>query len=313
MNFGKELKPGSALVYSIKFVNTTTRIALAQMNGQRPPAAALIRASELVAEAAANGARVVCLPELFGSSYFCQHPGNTAARKLAETIPGSLTERLALLARQYRIVLIAGSLFEYEPQTKRYFNTTPVFEADGRLLGVYRKTHIPNERCYHELDYFTPGDTGVQVFATSAGRIAVLLCYDQWYPELARIAALQGAELIVYPTAIGDFLDEVPEEGEWQGKWETVQVAHAITNNVFIAAVNRVGIEDNLAFWGGSFVADSWGTVIARAGHQEQLLYADCDFGSVKRMQELWGFLANRRAEVYHPLSTSCNANLVES
>ncbi len=279
-----------------------TRIALIQTTSSQDQAEALTHTAALIAEAAQNGAQLVCLQELFLHSYFCQYPAQTDALALAQPVPSEITNHLSALARQHRIVLIAGTVYEYDETTDTRFNTALVFESDGRMLGTYRKTHIPNDRCYHEADYFAAGDSGVKVFATSVGRLAVLICYDQWFPELARIAALQGAEIIVYPSAIGDFLDEVPEEGEWQTKWETIQVSHAIANNVFVAAINRVGIEGNLAFWGGSFVADSWGTVIARAGTREQILYADCDLTAVRKVQELWGFFANRRPEIYSQL-----------
>src|SRR4051812_40888379 len=243
-----------------------TRLALVQMRCDRNPADNIVQAMERVGDAARAGANLVVLPELFLGPYFCQRPDDASAFDLAEPIPGPTTQRLAAAAKEHRVVLAGGSVFEKAPDG-RFFNTAAVFEPDGSLAGTYRKTHIPEDVLYHEQHYFTPGDTGVRVFDTAAGKVAPLICYDQWYPEAARIATLQGAEIIVYPTAIG-IIDEQVEEnitGDWQLMWRSTQVGHAAANNVFVAAVNRVGREGAIRFWGGSFVSGPDGQVMALA------------------------------------------------
>lgn len=261
----------------------------------------LSQASLRIAEAAKAGAKIVCLPELFGSRYFCQEEDNRAAFEFAETIPGPTTEMLSAFARRHEVVLVGGTIFERAADGKHY-NTAPVFDADGSLLGTYRKIHIPHDPLYYEQSYFAPGNLGVRIFNTKFARIAVLICFDQWFPELARVAALAGAEIIVYPSAIGHFVNEEPEEGNWQIPWRDIQRGHAIANNVYVAAINRTGIEGGLDFWGGSFVSDPMGYVIAEASDNEQILYADCDLAKVKRMQELWGFVSARRPKEYKSL-----------
>ena len=187
-----------------------------------------------------------------------------------------------------------------------FYNTTPVFAPGGTLAGTYRKTHIPEDFLYHEQHYFTPGDTGVRVFATPAGRVAPLICYDQWYPEAARLATLAGAEVLVYPTAIGLIDSDVEENitGDWEQMWRAAQVGHAAVNNVYVAAVNRVGREGAITFWGGSFIADPSGRVKALAGAGEEIVLATCDLGRVPALQKAWRFLANRRPPVYGPLTS---------
>ncbi len=280
-------------------------LALIQMECSGPRDANLARAVERVDQAARRGANVVVLPELFLGPYFCQRPDDAAAFALAEPVPGPATDALAQAARQNRIVLVGGSIFE-RGADGRYFNTTPVFDAAGQLLGTYRKTHIPEDLLYHEKHYFAPGDTGVRVFDTPAGRVAPLICYDQWYPEAARIAALSGAETIVYPTAIG-VIDEAVETnitGDWEQMWRSAQVGHAAVNNVFVAAVNRVGREGAITFWGGSFIADPSGAVLAKGGAGEEIVLARCDLARVPALQKAWRFLENRRPQVYGPLTS---------
>jgi len=280
-------------------------LGLVQVRCDGLPADNLAKAIDRVGEAAQKGARIVALPELFCSVYFCQRPDDASAFALAEEIPGPTTRALAETARKYGIVLVGGSLFE-KTREGRFYNTALVFGPDGMLLGVYRKTHVPEDILYHEQQYFAPGDTGVRVFDTPFARIAVLICYDQWYPEAARLAALAGAELIVYPTAIGD-IDETVEHnitGNWQQLWRNVQLGHAAANNVFVAAVNRVGREDAITFWGGSFVADPSSKLLAEGGAGEQIVLAECDFGRVRGIQNAWRFLANRRPEVYVGLTS---------
>jgi predicted amidohydrolase len=275
------------------------------MRCERSRAENLARALELVETAAAKGAHIVVLPELFLGPYFCQRPDDAGARADAELVPGPTTQILAAAARQHRIILVGGSVYE-KTSDGHYFNTAPVFDAEGRLVGTYRKTHIPEDVLYHEQHYFEPGDTGVRVFATAAGKIAPLICYDQWYPEAARLATLQGAEILVYPTAIG-VIDEAVETnitGDWEQMWRSAQVGHAAVNNVFVAAVNRVGREGAITFWGGSFIASPAGDILARAGSGEEIVTATCALGRVAALQNAWRFLANRRPETYGPLAT---------
>jgi predicted amidohydrolase len=279
-------------------------VGLVQICCDGLPAENLAKAIDRVGAAAQKGARIVALPELFCSRYFCQRPDDASAFALAEPIPGPTTNALAYTAKKHGIVLVGGSIFEETPEG-RYYNTAPVFGPDGTLLGICRKMHIPEDILYHEQHYFAPGDTIVRVFDTPFGKIAVLICYDQWYPEAARLAALAGAELIVYPTAIGT-IDEAVEPnitGDWQQLWRNVQLGHAAANNVFVAAINRVGREDAITFWGGSFVADPSSQVIAEGGAGEQLVLAECDFDRVRALQQAWRFLSNRRPETYGGLT----------
>jgi N-carbamoylputrescine amidase len=283
-------------------MNTT--ISLIQMSCSSERDHNLAQALQLVGAAAAGGANLVVLPELFLDPYFCQRPDDRAAFALAEPLPGPTTQALAAAARQHRVVLVGGSIFE-KAADGRYFNTCPVFAEDGRLLGTYRKTHIPEDILYHEQHYFAPGDTGVRVFDTSAGKIAPLICYDQWYPEAARLATLQGAEVLIYPTAIGIIDDAVETNitGDWELMWRTAQLGHAAANNVFVAAVNRVGREGAIRFWGGSFVAGPAGEVLQRADAATQIVTARCDLSRVGALQQAWRFLANRRPDAYGPLA----------
>ena len=247
----------------------------------------LEHAMEMVREAAGKGANVVCLPELFMTQYFCQREDH-AFFDLAEPIPGPTSTRLSQLARQQGVVLIA-SLFE-KRAPGIYHNTAAIFEKDGALTGIYRKMHIPDDPLYYEKFYFTPGDLGFKALDTNVGKIGTLVCWDQWYPEGARLTALQGANVLFYPTAIGWHPAEKEEWGEAQhDAWRTIQRAHAIANGVYVAVVNRVGHETGnvrgnevkgpgLDFWGGSFLADPFGRVIAEGSHnKEEILIGDID------------------------------------
>jgi predicted amidohydrolase len=281
-------------------------LGLVQMSMSADPAANLKKAAEKIAEAAGKGANIVVLPELFLLPYFCQHKGDTSAFTRAEPIPGPTTATLAEIAQKQRIVLIGGSIFE--KADGRYFNTSPLFGPDGKLLGTYRKTHIPHDPDFYEQEYFAPGDTGVRVFATPFGNVAPLICYDQWFPEAARLATLKGAELIVYPTAIAEAENVPPVDPaipeDWSAMWRAVQVGHAAANNVYVAAVNRVGTEGKMHFWGGSFVANPGGLVIAEAGDQEGTLLVTLDLGYVAKMQKSWRFLDGRKPSLYGDLSS---------
>jgi N-carbamoylputrescine amidase len=258
-----------------------------------------------IREAAANGAQIVCLQELFRSQYFCRVE-DANLFDLAEPIPGPSTDALGPLAKELGVVIVA-SLFERRA-AGLYHNTAAVIDASGDLLGIYRKMHIPDDPLFYEKYYFTPGDLGFRIFDTQFGRIAVLVCWDQWYPEAARIAALGGANILFYPTAIGWHPSEKAEFGEAQyDAWRTIQRSHAIANGVYVAAVNRVGYEgtpeSGLEFWGGSFVADPFGRVLSVASHdKEEILVVECDPRKMDETRRNWPFLRDRRIDAYAPL-----------
>jgi len=283
------------------------RIGAVQMTCGTDTEANLGKAAEKVAEAAQKGAQVVCLQELFRSQYFCREE-DTRLFDLAETIPGPSTERLSLVAKKCGVVIVA-SLFEKRAQGL-YHNTAAMIDADGSLLGLYRKMHIPDDPLYYEKFYFTPGDLGFRNFDTKVGRIATLVCWDQWYPEAARISALGGASVLFYPTAIGWHPSEKAQYGEAQyDAWCTIQRAHAIANGIYVAAVNRVGFEgppDNgLEFWGGSFIADPFGRVIAQASHdREEILIAEVNPALMDETRRNWPFLRDRRIDAYSPITS---------
>ncbi len=264
----------------------------------------LAKALAMIRGAARGRAKIVVLPELFMDPYFCISENDQSAFKRAETIPGPTSEALGKIATEQQIVLIGGSIFEKTSEGK-YFNTSCVFGPDGILLGTYRKAHIPHDPGFFEQDYFSPGDTGIRVHDTPFGKICVLICYDQWFPEAARIAALQGAELIVYPTAIGN-TDTPPVDPaipeNWEAMWRAAQVGHAAANCVYVAAVNRVGDEGSTHFYGGSFIADPNARLLARADDTEQVILAEIDLSYPKKMQESWRFLKERRPELYGDL-----------
>jgi len=258
----------------------------------------LSRALVMAEEAAKKGADVICLPELFRTPYFPQRDGRPDPG-LAEAVPGPSTKAFSSLARRWGAVVVVPL---YERCGQNFYNTAAVLDRDGRLLTPYRKTHVPHDPMFYEKSYFLPGDRGFLVYPAGFGRVSVLICYDQWFPEAARSAALLGAELILYPTAIGRIAGQAAEEGDWQEAWETVQRGHAIANGVAVAAVNRCGREGELEFWGGSFLCDAFGRVVARAGDGEEVLVAEVDLDLTETVQEGWGFLRNRRPDVYGPL-----------
>jgi len=289
------------------------RIGLVQMSCGPEPEENLQQALARVEDASNRGARVVCLPELFQTQYFCQRE-DASLFDLAEPIPGRSTERLAAAARKHGIVLIA-SLFE-KRAPGIYHNTAAVFDADGTLRGIYRKMHIPDDPLYYEKFYFTPGDLGFRAIDTSAGRLGTLVCWDQWYPEGARLTALQGASVLFYPTAIGWHPAEKAEFGEAQhDAWRTIQRAHAIANGVYVAAVNRVGFETGnirgqsapgagLEFWGGSFICDPFGRVIAESSNdKEEILLGEVDLRKLEETRRNWPFLRDRRVDSYAPIT----------
>ena len=259
----------------------------------------LKKAIGMVREAANKGARIVCLPELYRTRYFPQWDGMDAS-DLAETIPGESTEAFSILAREHEIVIIVPV---YEKTEGDYYNSAAVIDVDGSLLETYRKTHIPHDPLFYEQSYFSAGDE-IRIYDTRYARFAVLICYDQWFPEAARVAALGGAQIIFYPTAIGNIIDpEEPSEDDWHDAWETVQRGHAISNSICVAAVNRVGKEEGLCFWGSSFVADSFGNIVAKASSErEEVLLADLDLAKNQAVREGWGFFRNRRPDLYWPI-----------
>jgi N-carbamoylputrescine amidase len=300
----------------------STRVALIQMSCEPSTDANLAKAVARVREAAEAGAKLICLPELFRAQYFCQREDH-ALFATAESIPGTSTAALSEVVREHGIVLIA-SLFERRAPGL-YHNTAAILDhastAQDNLFGIYRKMHIPDDPLYYEKFYFTPGDLGFMAQRTSAGAIGTLVCWDQWYPEGARVTALKGAETLFFPTAIGWHPSEKLEFGERQyDAWQTIQRAHAIANGVFVCAVNRVGHEhgdvlhhgvlmegpgdhtasSGLEFWGGSFIADPFGRILAQASHdKEEILYADLDMDEVEVTRQHWPFLRDRRIDAY--------------
>ena len=285
---------------------TRFAIGLVQMRCTEDAAANLARAVTDVRAAAARGAKVVCLPELFRTQYFCQRE-DAATFDLAEPVPGPTTDALAALARELGIVIVA-SVFERRAAGV-YHNTAAVLDADGTLRGVYRKMHIPDDPLYYEKYYFTPGDLGFRAFDTACGRVGTLVCWDQWYPEAARLTALAGANVLFYPTAIGWHPREKAEHGAAQvSAWQTMQRAHAIANGVYVAAVNRVGHEGpadgGLEFWGASFVCDPFGVVLAEASRTaEEVLVVECDLAHLEDVRRNWPFLRDRRIDAYAPIT----------
>jgi N-carbamoylputrescine amidase len=276
-------------------------VALVQMTGQASKDTNVAKALQRIGEAAAAGANLVCLQELFAGQYPCQSEDHARFDE-AEPIPGPTSEKLAEAARRHGVVVV-GSLFERRAPGL-YHNTAVVFDADGTLAGTYRKMHIPDDPLYYEKFYFTPGDLGFRAFDTRAGRVGVCVCWDQWYPEAARLTALAGARMIFYPTAIGWLGDEKQEYGESQhSAWETMMRSHAIANGVFVAAANRTGLEGQLEFWGASFVADPNGNVLARASHdKEETLLVECNLDKIDFVRTHWPFLRDRRIDAYGDL-----------
>ena len=288
-------------------------LGLVQMSCDPDSGANLRKARQGIARAARRGAQIVCLPELFRSQYFCQEQ-NADHFDLAEAIPGPTTRALSEEASRHGVAIV-GSIFERRA-AGIYHNAAIVLDADGTLLGSYRKMHIPDDPLYYEKFYFTPGDLGFRVFETRFGRVAALVCWDQWFPEAARLAVLGGAEFLVYPTAIGWHPTEKLRSGRQQADaWQIAQRAHAISNGAFVAAANRTGLErpldgspsrpadyEGLEFWGRSFVADPLGALIAQAGDGEEILIAECDRAEIERTRRDWPFLRDRRIDAYDGL-----------
>ncbi|MCA9104270.1 MAG: carbon-nitrogen hydrolase [Pirellulaceae bacterium] len=274
------------------------RVAAIQSTASTNVSENVDRTVEKIREAAQEGARLVCLQELFASRYFCQSEDHTQF-DLAESIPGPISERLAALAKELGIVLVS-SLFERRAPGL-FHNTAVIFERDGSTAGVYRKMHIPDDPHYYEKFFFTPGDLGFQAFDTSVGKVGVCICWDQWYPEAARLTALRGAQFLIYPTAIGWLAEDKQEYGETQvSAWQTMMRSHAIANGVFVIAPNRVGVEDSIEFWGHSFVANPTGRMLAEADDaRESTLLVDCDLDEIEFARTHWPFLRDRRIDAY--------------
>jgi N-carbamoylputrescine amidase len=280
-------------------------LGLVQMRCETNPEANVEKAVAGVRKAAEAGAQIVCLQELFRTPYFCQRQ-DPALFDLAEPIPGPTSEQLAKAAKETGTVVV-GSLFERRAAGV-FHNTALVFDADGSTLGLYRKMHIPDDPLFFEKYYFTPGDLGFRVFDTRFGRVGVLVCWDQWFPEAARLTALQGAEVLIYPTAIGWHPREKAEHGAAQrDAWTLIQRSHAVANGIFVAAVNRVGHEGpadgGLEFWGSSFVSDPFGVFLAQAGESEIVLTATCERSRLEDVRRNWPFLRDRRIDAYGDLT----------
>ncbi len=259
------------------------------------------KTAQKIAQAAEQGAQIICLQELYRTRYFPQKEKQEVAA-LSESIPGESTKLFAPIAKKYSVVIIAP-LYE-KGNDGKFYNTAAVIGADGEVMGKYRKVHIPQDPYFYEKEYFTQGEEGYRIYDTPFAKIAVLICYDQWFPEPARINALAGAEIIFYPTAIGYVKGYTSTDGDWHDAWRTVQRAHAIVNGIHVAAVNRVGEEDELEFWGGSFVCDSFGKVLAEAGTtKEETVIVKVNLSMNRMIQDGWGFLRNRRPETYRPLT----------
>jgi N-carbamoylputrescine amidase len=278
------------------------KVGLVQVSCTKNPAENMAKTIEKIREAAAKGANVVCLQELFLSLYFCDVE-DYENFKLAEAIPGPSTDTLSALAKELGVVIIA-SLFEKRAEGL-YHNTTAVLDSDGTYLGKYRKMHIPDDPGYYEKFYFTPGDLGYKVFQTKFGKIGVLICWDQWYPEAARITSLMGAEFLVYPTAIGWSIhqDEATNNEQYQA-WQTIQRSHAVANGIHVVSINRVGYEGDMKFWGGSFVANPFGRVLYQASHDdEEVFVMEIELSKTDYYRTHWPFLRDRRIDSYLPIT----------
>lgn len=277
-----------------------TKIALIQHKATKDQNANLKKALTLVERAAKKGAKIIALPELFRTIYFPQY-AKVNKDEYAESIPGKTTEAFSKLAKKYKAIIVVPI---YEKDKKgRFHNSAVVINEQGKLLPTYHKIHIPHDPLFWEKNYFKQGDTGYKIYKTKYATFAVLICFDQWFPEAARIATLKGADLIFYPTAIGYIVGHNSKDGNWHEAWETIMRGHAIANGVHVAAINRIGTEDKLNFWGQSFVSNSFGTVLKRASaNKEEIVMCEIDLSHNKRIRDGWGFLRNRRPDTYKPL-----------
>lgn len=279
-------------------------VALVQMACSPDADKNLQTAMDAIRMASTQGAQIICLPELFLNTYFCQSE-DTENFALAESLPGPTSKTLSNLAKELEVVLIVP-IFEKRAQGI-YHNSAMVVDADGSIVGTYRKMHIPDDPCFYEKYYFTPGDNGFKSFPTRYGKVGVLICWDQWFPEAARLTALSGAQFLFYPTAIG-YQDEDAKVAQQQiSAWETIQKSHAISNGVFLGSVNRVGREKDLTFWGRSFISNPFGTVIGQAENEPQLVLAQCALSEIETVRQNWPFLRDRRVDAYQGISKLYN------
>ncbi|MCB9799947.1 MAG: carbon-nitrogen hydrolase [Candidatus Omnitrophica bacterium] len=278
------------------------KVALIQMSAVQDPASNHQKAIEKIRSAAKKGAQIVCLQELYRTLYFCQSEDHQFFQYAEPVDSGSTIDSLCQVAEEESVVVIAPV---FEKRTEGiYHNSAVVIDADGRRLGHYRKMHIPDDPNFYEKFYFTPGDLGVKVFKTRYARISVLICWDQWFPETARLAALKGCQILFYPTAIGWHESDKKYAAYQRNAWQTIQRGHAIANEIFVAAANRVGKEQDLNFWGHSFISDPFGSLIAEAAHdREEELIAECDLSLIEQTRQHWPFLRDRRIDAYHPLT----------
>jgi N-carbamoylputrescine amidase len=278
------------------------KVGLVQMSCVADKASNLSKTIAKIEDAAAKGAQIICLQELFMSLYFCDVESYDNFL-LAEAIPGPTTEALSAVAAKLNVVIVA-SLFEKRTQGI-YHNTTAVIDSDGKYLGKYRKMHIPDDPAYYEKFYFTPGDLGYKVFDTKFAKVGVLICWDQWYPEAARITSLMGAELLIYPTAIGWAKSQDDKTNEEQyNAWQTIQRAHAVANGVHVVSVNRVGYEGEMNFWGGSFISNPFGSLLYKASHdKEEIHVQELDLDKTDSYRTHWPFLRDRRIDSYQPIT----------
>ncbi len=281
--------------------NQVIRVGVVQMRCGDDPEANLHRAIEHIGRAAADGAQIVCLQELFRSQYFCQKE-DTTLFDLAEPIPGPTTDALGHAAAAHEVAIV-GSIFERRAPGL-FHNTAVLIDRDGSLCGRYRKMHIPDDPLYYEKYYFTPGDLGFAAHDVGPAKVGAMVCWDQWFPEAARITALKGAQILCYPTAIGWHPHEKDEFGEAQHEaWQLMQRSHAVANGVFVVVANHVGKEGDIEFWGGSFVTDPFGRLLAQAGHEdEEILVVPCDLGLIDETRRNWPFLRDRRIDAYDGL-----------
>lgn len=260
----------------------------------------LINTVGMVEEAARNGAEIICLQELYRTPYFPQYK-NVRKDKFSETIPGESTKVFSTLAKKHKVVIIVP-IFEKDKKG-HYHNSAAVINTDGKLMPTYRKIHIPQDYLFYEKNYFLDGDTGYKIYKTKFATFAVLICYDQWFPEAARSVKLAGADIVFYPTAIGIIKGEKQGEGDWHNAWETMMRAHAIANSFHTVAVNRVGIENKLKFWGQSFICDAFGKILKKGGSEkDEIIMSKIDLASNKIIEEEWGFIRNRRTDTYKTL-----------
>ncbi|WP_340105677.1 carbon-nitrogen hydrolase [Rhodohalobacter sp. 8-1] len=273
------------------------RLSLIQHSYKSSPEKTVQEVTTHIRTAASDGAQIICLQELFNTKYFCSSVDQQNF-SLAESIPGPTTNKLSKLAAELSVVLLVPIFEKAAPGL--YFNSLAVIDADGSLLGKYRKMHIPEDPGFHEKYYFTPGDLGYRVFETAYCKIGTLICWDQWFPEAARLTALKGADLIVYPTAIGTLHEERDAEKEqFTDAWKTIQRSHAIANGCYVASVNRVGSEEAARFWGGSFVAGPFGEIITEAGEEEGIVSAEIDLSVLEPQRQTWPFFRDRRVDSY--------------